>query len=283
MKIEYMSDEYLMNMVEAIEAHDMVSAPPDLQSEVLARLGLAEEEANGEQRAEVAEAVNPITDARIDGEQRMEASESDNPMTDARIDGEQRTEASESYNPITDARVDGKQRADDWAQQTAPTSLTAPRRKREFRIYCFKVIGASAAAILIALSLPVLSPEKAPTPTKQEVLGASTATDSTVNTNVLGNIINEIVTSAGLIEGQTGAQAGEPTGGQPDELTREHTSAQAGEPKMGQTDAQPGGSDENVTDESGKSNEGFYRNLDRGVLRKLGSSRNIGDYFNGVD
>ena len=42
MKIEYMSDEYLMNMVEAIEAHDMVSAPPDLQSGVFAKLGLKE-------------------------------------------------------------------------------------------------------------------------------------------------------------------------------------------------------------------------------------------------
>ena len=127
MKIEYMSDEYLMNMVEAIEAHDMVSAPPDLQSEVFAKLGLTEK--NDEQ-------------------------------------------------PVG-----------------APS---VARRKREFRIYCFKVIGASAAAILITFALPLLSAQKAPTPTKQEVLGASTATDSKVNNNVWGNIINEIVTSAGL-------------------------------------------------------------------------------------
>ena len=122
MKIEYMSDEYLMNMVEAIEAHDMVSAPPDLESEVLSKLGLTK------------------------------------------------------------------------------------RSKPEFRIYCFKVIGASAAAILIALSLPVLSPEKAPTPTKQEVVGTADATDL-------------------------------------------------------------------------RWKGGILKNLDRGLLRKLGSSKNVGDYI----
>lgn len=122
MKIEYMSDEYLMNMVEAIEAHDMVSAPPDLESEVLSKLGLTK------------------------------------------------------------------------------------RSKPEFRIYCFKVIGASAAAILIALSLPVLSPEKAPTPTKQEVVGTAGATDL-------------------------------------------------------------------------RWKGGILKNLDRGLLRKLGSSKNVGDYI----
>ena len=126
MKIEYMSDEYLMNMVEAIEAHDMVSAPPDLESEVLSKLGLTK------------------------------------------------------------------------------------RSKPEFRIYCFKVIGASAAAILIALSLPVLSPKKAPTPTKQEVVGTADATDL-------------------------------------------------------------------------RWKGGILKNLDRGLLRKLGSSKNVGDYFNDAD
>lgn len=122
MKIEYMSDEYLMNMVEAIEAHDMVSAPPDLESEVLSKLGLTK------------------------------------------------------------------------------------RRKPEFRIYCFKVIGASAAAILIALSLPVLSSDRAPTPTKQEVVGTTDATDL-------------------------------------------------------------------------RWKGGILKNLDRGLLRKLGSSKNVGDYI----
>ena len=122
MKIEYMSDEYLMNMVEAIEAHDMVSAPPDLESEVLSKLGL--------------------------------------------------TKSS----------------------------------KPEFRIYCFKVIGASAAAILIALSLPILSSDRAPTPTKQEVVGTADATDL-------------------------------------------------------------------------RWKGGILKNLDRGLLRKLGSSKNVGDYI----
>ena len=122
MKIEYMSDEYLMNMVEAIEAHDMVSAPPDLESEVLSKLGLTK------------------------------------------------------------------------------------RRKPEFRIYCFKVIGASAAAILIALSLPILSSDRAPTPTKQEVVGTADATDL-------------------------------------------------------------------------RWKGGILKNLDRGLLRKLGSSKNVGDYI----
>ena len=122
MKIEYMSDEYLMNMVEAIEAHDMVSAPPDLESEVLSKLGLN------------------------------------------------------------------------------------TRRKPEFRIYCFKVIGASAAAILIALSLPILSSDRAPTPTKQEVVGTADATDL-------------------------------------------------------------------------RWKGGILKNLDRGLLRKLGSSKNVGDYI----
>ena len=122
MKIEYMSDEYLMNMVEAIEAHDMVSAPPDLESEVLSKLGLTK------------------------------------------------------------------------------------RSKPEFRIYCFKVIGASAAAILIALSLPVLSSDRAPTPTKQEVVGTADATDL-------------------------------------------------------------------------RWKGGILKNLDRGLLRKLGSSKNVGDYI----
>ena len=126
MKIEYMSDEYLMNMVEAIEAHDMVSAPPDLESEVLSKLGLTK------------------------------------------------------------------------------------RRKPEFRIYCFKVIGASAAAILIALSLPILSSDRAPTPTKQEVVGTADATDL-------------------------------------------------------------------------RWKGGILKNLDRGLLRKLGSSKNVGDYFNDAD
>ena len=126
MKIEYMSDEYLMNMVEAIEAHDMVSAPPDLESEVLSKLGLTK------------------------------------------------------------------------------------RSKPEFRIYCFKVIGASAAAILIALSLPVLSSDRAPTPTKQEVVGTADATDL-------------------------------------------------------------------------RWKGGILKNLDRGLLRKLGSSKNVGDYFNDAD
>ena len=122
MKIEYMSDEYLMNMVEAIEAHDMVSAPPDLESEVLSKLGLTK------------------------------------------------------------------------------------RSKPEFRIYCFKVIGASAAAILIALSLPILSSDRAPTPTKQEVVGTAGATDL-------------------------------------------------------------------------RWKGGILKNLDRGLLRKLGSSKNVGDYI----
>ena len=122
MKIEYMSDEYLMNMVEAIEAHDMVSAPPDLESEVLSKLGLTK------------------------------------------------------------------------------------RSKPEFRIYCFKVIGASAAAILIALSLPILSSDRAPTPTKQEVVGTADATDL-------------------------------------------------------------------------RWKGGILKNLDRGLLRKLGSSKNVGDYI----
>ena len=122
MKIEYMSDEYLMNMVEAIEAHDMVSAPPDLESEVLSKLGLTK------------------------------------------------------------------------------------RCKPEFRIYCFKVIGASAAAILIALSLPILSSDRAPTPTKQEVVGTADATDL-------------------------------------------------------------------------RWKGGILKNLDRGLLRKLGSSKNVGDYI----
>ena len=126
MKIEYMSDEYLMNMVEAIEAHDMVSAPPDLESEVLSKLGLTK------------------------------------------------------------------------------------RRKPEFRIYCFRVIGASAAAILIALSLPILSSDRAPTPTKQEVVGTADATDL-------------------------------------------------------------------------RWKGGILKNLDRGLLRKLGSSKNVGDYFNDAD
>ena len=126
MKIEYMSDEYLMNMVEAIEAHDMVSAPPDLESEVLSKLGLTK------------------------------------------------------------------------------------RSKPEFRIYCFKVIGASAAAILIALSLPILSSDRAPTPTKQEVVGTADATDLRWKGRIL-------------------------------------------------------------------------KNLDRGLLRKLGSSKNVGDYFNDAD
>ena len=122
MKIEYMSDEYLMNMVEAIEAHDMVSAPPDLESEVLSKLGL----------------------------------------------------------------------------NTC--------RKPEFRIYCFKVIGASAAAILIALSLPILSSERASTPTKQEVVGTTDAMNL-------------------------------------------------------------------------RWKDGILKNLDRGLLRKLGSSKNVGDYI----
>ena len=126
MKIEYMSDEYLMNMVDAIEAHDMVSAPPDLESEVLSKLGLTK------------------------------------------------------------------------------------RSKPEFRIYCFKVIGASAAAILIALSLPILSSDRAPTPTKQEVVGTADATDL-------------------------------------------------------------------------RWKGGILKNLDRGLLRKLGSSKNVGDYFNDAD
>ena len=126
MKIEYMSDEYLMNMVEAIEAHDMVSAPTDLESEVLSKLGLTK------------------------------------------------------------------------------------RSKPEFRIYCFKVIGASAAAILIALSLPILSSDRAPTPTKQEVVGTADATDL-------------------------------------------------------------------------RWKGGILKNLDRGLLRKLGSSKNVGDYFNDAD
>lgn len=259
MKIEYMSDEDLMNMIDEIEAHDMVSAPPDLQSEVLARLGLAEEEADGEQRAKASEFDNLMTDAGIDGKQRAEVAEVVNPITDARIDGEQKSEVTEFDNPTIDAQADSEQKAGDLAQKSAPTSLTATRRKREYRNYCFKVIGASAAAILITFALPLLSAQKAPTPTKQEVLGASTATDSKVNNNVWGNIINEIVTSAGLTEEQTD----EPTGGQ--------------------TGEQPGGSDENVTDESGKSNEGFYRNLDRGILRKIGSSRNIGDYIYGIN
>ena len=126
MKIEYMSDEYLMNMVEAIEAHDMVSAPPDLQSGVFAKLGLKE------------------------GSNRQTAD-------------------SLSNNAAT------KQTNISTVQSVGAPSVA--RRKRKFRIYCFKVIGASAAAILIALSLPVLSPEKAPTPTKQEVVGSMTATD----------------------------------------------------------------------------------------------------------
>ena len=126
MKIEYMSDEYLMNMVEAIEAHDMVSAPTDLESEVLSKLGLTK------------------------------------------------------------------------------------RSKPEFRIYCFKVIGASAAAILIALSLPILSSDRAPTPTKQEVVGTADATDL-------------------------------------------------------------------------RWKGGILKNLDRGLLRKLGSSKNVGDYFSDAD
>lgn len=126
MKIEYMSDEYLMNMVEAIEAHDMVSAPPDLESEVLSKLGLTK------------------------------------------------------------------------------------RSKPEFRIYCFKVIGASAAAILIALSLPILSSDRAPTPTKQEVVGTADATDL-------------------------------------------------------------------------RWKGGILKNLDRGLLRKLGSSKNVGDYIKTIN
>lgn len=155
MKIEYMSDEYLMNMVEAIEAHDMVSAPPDLQSGVFAKLGLKE------------------------GSNRQ-------------------TTDSLSNNAAT------KQTNISTVQSVGAPSVA--RRKRKFRIYCFKVIGASAAAILIALSLPVLSPEKAPTPTKQEVVGTTDATDL-------------------------------------------------------------------------RWKGGILKNLDRGLLRKLGSSKNVGDYI----
>ena len=155
MKIEYMSDEYLMNMVEAIEAHDMVSAPPDLQSGVFAKLGLKE------------------------GSNRQTAD-------------------SLSNNAAT------KQTNISTVQSVGAPSVA--RRKRKFRIYCFKVIGASAAAILIALSLPVLSPEKAPTPTKQEVVGTTDATDL-------------------------------------------------------------------------RWKGGILKNLDRGLLRKLGSSKNVGDYI----
>ena len=174
MKIEYMSDEYLMNMVEAIEAHDMVSAPPDLESEVLSKLGLTK------------------------------------------------------------------------------------RSKPEFRIYCFKVIGASAAAILIALSLPVLSPEKAPTPTKQEVVGSMTATDIGGKDGVVGNIIKELASFRGSAVESANDSQGEPN----DESANESP---------------------NETDNSPKGTDGIIKRLDRGVLRKLGSSRNIGDYFNEVD
>ena len=187
MKIEYMSDEYLMNMVEAIEAHDMVSAPPDLQSEVFAKLGLTEK--NDEQ-------------------------------------------------PVG-----------------APS---VARRKRKFRIYCFKVIGASAAAILIALSLPVLSPEKAPTPTKQEVVGSMTATDIGGKDGVVGNIFKELASFRGSAVESANDSQGEPN----DESANESP---------------------NETDNSPKGTDGIIKRLDRGVLRKLGSSRNIGDYFNGVD
>ena len=124
-----------MNMVEAIEAHDMVSAPPDLQSGVFAKLGLKE------------------------GSNRQTAD-------------------SLSNNAAT------KQTNISTVQSVGDPSVA--RRKRKFRIYCFKVIGASAAAILIALSLPILSPEKAPTPTKQEVVGSMTATDIGGKDGVVG-------------------------------------------------------------------------------------------------
>ena len=146
MKIEYMSDEYLMNMVEAIEAHDMVSAPPDLQSGVFAKLGLKE----------------------------------------------------------------GSNRQTNISTVQSVGAPSVAQRKPEFRIYCFKVIGASAAAILIALSLPILSSDRAPTPTKQEVVGTADATDL-------------------------------------------------------------------------RWKGGILKNLDRGLLRKLGSSKNVGDYFNDAD
>lgn len=159
MKIEYMSDEYLMNMVEAIEAHDMVSAPPDLQSGVFAKLGLKE------------------------GSNRQTAD-------------------SLSNNAAT------KQTNISTVQSVGAPSVA--QRKRKFRIYCFKVIGASAAAILISLSLPVLSSDRAPTPTKQEVVGTTDATDL-------------------------------------------------------------------------RWKGGILKNLDRGLLRKLGSSKNVGDYFSDAD
>ena len=159
MKIEYMSDEYLMNMVEAIEAHDMVSAPPDLQSGVFAKLGLKE--------------------------------------------GSNRQTADSLFNNAAT-----KQTNISTVQSVGAPSVA--RRKPEFRIYCFKVIGASAAAILIALSLPILSSDRAPTPTKQEVVGTADATDL-------------------------------------------------------------------------RWKGGILKNLDRGLLRKLGSSKNVGDYFNDAD
>ena len=183
MKIEYMSDEYLMNMVEAIEAHDMVSAPPDLQSEVFAKLGLTEKND-----------VQPVG---------------------------------------------------------APS---AARRRREFRIYCFKVIGASAAAILIALSLPVLSPEKAPTPTKQEVVGSMTATDIGGKGGVVGNIFKELASFRGSAVESANDSQGEPN----DESANESP---------------------NETDNSPKGTDGIIKRLDRGLLRKLGSSKNVGDYI----
>lgn len=207
MKIEYMSDEYLMNMVEAIEAHDMVSAPPDLQSGVFAKLGFTE------------------------GSNRQTAD-------------------SLSNNAAT------RQTNISTMQSVGTPSVV--RRKPEFRIYCFKVIGASAAAILIALSLPVLSPEKAPTPTKQEVVGSMTATDIGGKDGVVGNIIKELASFRGSAVESANDSQGEPN----DESANESP---------------------NETDNSPKGTDGIIKRLDRGVLRKLGSSRNIGDYFNEVD
>lgn len=207
MKIEYMSDEYLMNMVEAIEAHDMVSAPPDLQSGVFAKLGLKE------------------------GSNRQTAD-------------------SLSNNAAT------KQTNISTVQSVGAPSVA--RRKPEFRIYCFKVIGASAAAILIALSLPVLSPEKAPTPTKQEVVGSMTATDIGGKDGVVGNIFKELASFRGSAVESASDSQGEPN----DESANESP---------------------NETDNSPKGTDGILKNLDRGLLRKLGSSKNVGDYFNDAD
>ena len=39
----------------------------------------------------------------------------------------------------------------------------------------------------------------------------------------------------------------------------------------------------NKTDNSPKGTDGIIKRLDRGLLRKLGSSKNVGDYFNDAD